>query len=655
MSRTNDTIGRRGPLDYAVVGKTHTTFRWASLCIVAISAVVLAVTWRWGEGWVVAILAGGLAGDTYRRRSRASNPQLIIPLDATVMAAAVIITNVPIFTIAAPYVTLIIAAALFLPGQRALVTILYTTAVNGVAALLAGHLLLRTWQPEQALTMAIIITGAFLMLTVAVLIAAGSAVASRDALDTAIRGSELRFRTLASSAPVGVFLLDSDGTCTYANHRMEQLLGRSPVGLPFPDLASPDDVDLLSTLWTAVTGSQDRADVRHRVLDGRGRIRWVITRLARGESDATDSDVFVGTAADVTDATLAEHARNQFAAILETTTDLVGIIDTALNFTYLNNAARAAMGIPLDAPIDTIDPAQTFASVSRPIFAGEVLPALRDAGKWTGELTLIGPHESEVPVSFVFLAHTGPTGRVEYYSGLARDISHIRESERRLEELVRSKDEFVASVSHELRTPLTAVVGLATELRDSRPMFTEDEIGEFVGLIAEQSSEVAHIVEDLLVAARADIGTITINAQVVDLREEVDHIVSTWQSKEDLRVKGSNQSSFAFADAGRTRQIVRNLLTNATRYGGDRIEIRVANGGTNATLQVRDNGPGVPPAKEDGIFDPYSTAHEHHGQPASVGLGLTVSRQLARLMGGDLIYRRDGSWSVFELTLPTPP
>ena len=86
-------------------------------------------------------------------------------------------------------------------------------------------------------------------------------------------------------------------------------------------------------------------------------------------------------------------------------------------------------------------------------------------------------------------------------------------SRHRLEELVRAKDEFVATVSHELRTPLTAVVGLSDELQHRRPDFDEQEITEFVALIAEQSNEVAGIVEDLLTAARTSVGTLVVTSE----------------------------------------------------------------------------------------------------------------------------------------------
>lgn len=225
------------------------------------------------------------------------------------------------------------------------------------------------------------------------------------------------------------------------------------------------------------------------------------------------------------------------------------------------------------------------------------------------------------------------------------------EARQTLESLVRSKDEFVAAVSHELRTPLTAVVGLAQELRSGLERFTPDETEEFVGLIADQATEVAHIVEDLLVVARSDIGRVRVVPEPVRVRPEVERVLAAALPQRPVPVSGPDGT--VVVDPARFRQILRNLITNAVRYGGDRVEVHIQGRHGGMAIEVRDDGEGVPPAEREHIFEPYQTAHRRVGQPASVGLGLTVSRQLARLMGGELLYRREEPWSIFELTLPS--
>lgn len=233
----------------------------------------------------------------------------------------------------------------------------------------------------------------------------------------------------------------------------------------------------------------------------------------------------------------------------------------------------------------------------------------------------------------------------------ARAQKALEESNTRLAELVRSKDEFVASVSHELRTPLTAVLGLAEELRDNIADISEEERLELRNVLAVQAREVAAIVEDLLVAARADIGAVTILPEPHDVAKSVEEVLRVVEPRADLELSLDHRC-IALADPGRCRQVIRNLVTNAMRYGGDQVRIEARNGGGLVRLSVADNGEGLSSEDAARVFEPYESAHQERSQPASIGLGLTVSRQLARLMRGDLAYRNEDGWSTFELTLP---
>jgi len=223
-----------------------------------------------------------------------------------------------------------------------------------------------------------------------------------------------------------------------------------------------------------------------------------------------------------------------------------------------------------------------------------------------------------------------------------------------LEELAEAKNRFIATVSHELRTPLSAVVGFSGELAQGLDQYSPEEIAEMVSLISSQSIEVAQLVDDLLTAERAASGNLTFRPGAIDLLEECRSIVETLQVGLDVTVEGDPAP--AWADTLRTRQIVRNLLTNAHRYGGEKVRIEVGSTESNATLAVSDDGPGVRGIDADHIFDPYYRSQSPgEAKPDSVGLGLAVARQLARLMGGDLVYVRRDGWTRFELTLPIFP
>lgn len=221
----------------------------------------------------------------------------------------------------------------------------------------------------------------------------------------------------------------------------------------------------------------------------------------------------------------------------------------------------------------------------------------------------------------------------------------------RLEDLVRSKDRFVASVSHELRTPLAAVLGFAEELRDNASSFSGRELTEMLELISTQSQEMADMVEDLLVSARIDTG-ISIRPEAAYLRAQVETVLAGLGKIADKDIEVVGDRGRVWADPTRTRQIIRNLVTNAVKYGGDRVTIEAVEGEESTALTMIDDGPGLDEDQWGAIFEPYHRAHEATTQPASIGLGLTVSRQLAKMMGGDLNYECDQRGSVFTLVLP---
>ncbi|HVR78610.1 MAG TPA: HAMP domain-containing sensor histidine kinase [Acidimicrobiia bacterium] len=218
-----------------------------------------------------------------------------------------------------------------------------------------------------------------------------------------------------------------------------------------------------------------------------------------------------------------------------------------------------------------------------------------------------------------------------------------------LEDLVLAKDRFIGTVSHELRTPLAAIVGFAA-LLGSDMSLGESERREYHSLILNQGNEVTAIVEDLLVAARAEIGELTIADKPIDLGAQLRQVLEALTSPlSSVRVTG--QRLEAWGDPGRVRQIIRNLLTNADRHGGEHISVELAAEGASAVVRVLDDGDPIPEIQREAIFEPYTTLTTDRPVTGSIGLGLAVSRQLAVMMGGDLRYAYRDGHSVFELRL----
>ena len=237
-------------------------------------------------------------------------------------------------------------------------------------------------------------------------------------------------------------------------------------------------------------------------------------------------------------------------------------------------------------------------------------------------------------------------GAVRWFEGELQDITQQLEHVERLQAAIKSKSDLIAAVSHELRTPLTAVVGYL-DLLAGGPI---EHSGDMLAVAAEQAHEVAAIVDDLLTAARLDNRELLVNAEEVDVVGTVRSAVRSLGNPYVLMSLPLQLT--AVGDAARIRQILRNLIGNAYRYGMPPVSVHAeANGGT-VSIVVADRGDPISTGVESQMFEPFFTTGVGESQPGAIGLGLAVSRQLARRMGGDLRHDRVGAETRFTLELP---
>lgn len=217
------------------------------------------------------------------------------------------------------------------------------------------------------------------------------------------------------------------------------------------------------------------------------------------------------------------------------------------------------------------------------------------------------------------------------------------------------KDMFIAGVSHELRTPLTSILGLTAELSDSWDDFEEPERRDLVGDIYAQSNDMAAVIEDLLVAARLDLDNLAVAPGVIPITGEIESAVRSLQTGLAMRIEVPEVGGTVYADPLRIRQVLRNLLHNAGRHGGPQVKVESHFVDPWTEIRVSDDGDEIPADRRELIFEPYYKATIADGLAPSLGLGLFISRSLARLMDGDVEYERRAGWNVFILRLPSAP
>jgi signal transduction histidine kinase len=235
---------------------------------------------------------------------------------------------------------------------------------------------------------------------------------------------------------------------------------------------------------------------------------------------------------------------------------------------------------------------------------------------------------------------------------LRRTVRELREQHEALEEASRLREVLMGTVSHELRTPLTAIIGFIEFLNED---LDPDERSDIVNRLGRQAGDLQHLVDDLLIAARAEADSLNVESVPVRLDTQVELALQDVSAAvaDDISIEGG--PCRAMGDPARVRQVVRNLLTNAVRYGGPSITVRTHGHEEACHLLVIDDGPGVPPNERESIFERFQQASKANYVASSAGLGLPISRLLAEKMGGSLTYRYEDGKSIFDLTLPPAP
>ena len=224
----------------------------------------------------------------------------------------------------------------------------------------------------------------------------------------------------------------------------------------------------------------------------------------------------------------------------------------------------------------------------------------------------------------------------------------------------RAKSEFLATLSHELRTPLNAIAGYAQLLEMGvRGPVTHGQ-AEDLRRILRSERHLLGLINQLLNFARVERGEVAIDVarvSVLDATREVIELIEPQATAKGIVVSVvcDDPDLFVMADPDRLRQILLNLLTNAVKFTlkGGSIQVACDGNDIQVKISVADTGIGIPAAKHQEVFDPFVQIDRGAGQLSEgIGLGLAISRSLARAMHGDVTLRSEpGRGSTFELTL----
>lgn len=251
-----------------------------------------------------------------------------------------------------------------------------------------------------------------------------------------------------------------------------------------------------------------------------------------------------------------------------------------------------------------------------------------------------------------------PAGQVTNFAAFARDIGAQKEVRNELESAKetaeaanRLKSEFLATMSHEIRTPLNGIVGMTNLLLDTR---LNHQQRDHVDMLAKSADTLLNLINDILDLSKIEAGRLEIEAVPFNLKNLLLEVVSMVQdaaSKKGVELITDIDMNLPLTietDPGRIRQVLLNLMSNAIKFtdtGHVLLHVRRADlpnqdldeDAVGIIATVKDTGVGIPPEKREIIFDKFSQADSSTTRRfGGTGLGLTISRQLSKLLGGDL-------------------
>jgi signal transduction histidine kinase len=327
-------------------------------------------------------------------------------------------------------------------------------------------------------------------------------------------------------------------------------------------------------------------------------------------------------------------------------------------------AARAVLeGRTVHIPDVLADPDYTFHEAQRRGKYRTALgvPLLRE-GSSIGVMVLTRPTVRPFDASHIALVTTFADQAVIAIENV-RLFDEIQDKSRQLAEASERKSQFLASMSHELRTPLNAIIGLTEMMVTNAARFGTENALEPLRRVNAAGKHLLDLINEVLDLSKIEAGKLELNVEAVDLARLIDEVIGTAgqladKNKNRLVVEAKENLCALTADPMRLKQILLNLLSNACKFTKEgEIALRVRNvtdGRDWVELAVADTGIGLTTGQLAKLFQEFTqadslTARRYGG----TGLGLALSRKLARMMGGDVTVTSEmGKGSVFTVRLP---
>ncbi|MBW4679267.1 MAG: PAS domain S-box protein [Microcoleus vaginatus WJT46-NPBG5] len=502
-------------------------------------------------------------------------------------------------------------------------------------------------------------------------------ITERKQAEEELKSSEELFRSLGACSPVGIFITDTEGRCTYTNPRCQAICGftlEESLGTGWTNSIHPDDRERVFKDWSEFTREGWEYSDEFRFQTKEGITRFSHIRSSPLLSDRGQPIGYVGTVEDITErkqaVELLQNSEERFRQLAENIHQAIWMVSLdAKNMLYISPAYEKIWGRTCQSLYE--EPRSWFDSI-HPDDRAHILVAFNK--RMAGELYINKEYRIVRPDGEIrwIWARTFPVrnqlGEVYRLAGIAEDISERKLVEAELlnalakeKELSELKTRFVSMVSHEFRTPLSTIISSADLLEYYFQKWpSENNEKKFEHLVRIQTSVVnmTQLLEDVLFIGQTTAGRLPFNPISLELTQFCREVVQATQmgtvGKHTLVFLTQNEFIEAYLDPKLLRQLLSNLLSNAIKYSpqGGTIRFELFCQASEVIFKIKDEGIGIPAEDKLRLFEAFHRA-QNVGTLPGTGLGLAVVRQCVDLHDGKVVVESElGAGATFTVTLP---